>query len=398
MIALGCKEPTDEASPKEYNIYQLASTLPTLYSALNIFDDQTESYFYFARTGTFLKEDMPNHVKVFFDSPEPAKLVKDKIKELYEKNNSNIINLYLDDAKVHRAIQYFTEQGIPEKNYTVTLLPDGAGSYTKFPYYKANSYKTFLHDASLYDNFYQKALKSENTNLSYATDSGELSNSKLYASQQNNFTYWLQYPSLFKSEDPKMVIEIEKANLKEITPQNIFAKLNKDEKEQFTKAAGLTDEVKALFTNSLKKDLIITGTYLTETLTGKATGGFKTVINRIVTEYSSEYDLFFKPHPIYLPSDYPVYEKVLTDANITILPGRLPMEVIMWNYPDLKIGGYAGSLFINASRGQTLFFIVEPGNAPDSSFLKKKSPLDFLYEDGFFNLKGGKTIPFYDPS
>ena len=69
-------------------------------------------------------------------------------------------------------------------------------------------------------------------------------------------------------------------------------------------------------------------------------------------------------------------EKYLNDLNIEVLPGRMPIEAITFMYDNLKLGGFASSLYMNIDKGNTLFFICKSKDI-------LVTPLDILYDDLF---------------
>lgn len=101
-------------------------------------------------------------------------------------------------------------------------------------------------------------------------------------------------------------------------------------------------------------------------------------MKQVKVDYGEEYTLLYKPHPSALPNDE--QQSFLNSLDIKVLPGKMPMEAIMFVYPNIKLGGFASSLYLSAEKGQTLFFF-----AKESSELV--SPLDVLYADLFSNAK-----------
>lgn len=120
------------------------------------------------------------------------------------------------------------------------------------------------------------------------------------------------------------------------------------------------------------KYLIITGT---RPFFGNGSEeGFKNTIREICNKYQNEYEILYKPHPSALPDEN--QEKILEENNIKILPGKIPMEAISFIYPELKLGGYASSLYMSVDKGKTLFFFAKDKN-------DLVEPLNKLYDSLF---------------
>jgi len=46
----------------------------------------------------------------------------------------------------------------------------------------------------------------------------------------------------------------------------------------------------------------------------------------------------------------------LEENQIKVLPYRTAMEIILWMYPNVLVGGYQSTLYIAAFKGNTAFF------------------------------------------
>ena len=105
---------------------------------------------------------------------------------------------------------------------------------------------------------------------------------------------------------------------------------------------------------------------------------FRKLMLKVKANYGNRYNIFFKPHPNQMPTGE--YLSYITDMlGFQVLPATLPMESLLWVYPELKIGGYSSSLYMSTATGQTLFFL----NTEDQNGLSV--PLPILYNQGHFS-------------
>lgn len=116
--------------------------------------------------------------------------------------------------------------------------------------------------------------------------------------------------------------------------------------------------------------------YLVITGTNPYGAGTKDLIRKVVQKYGAEYNLLFKPHPNAIPQGEDAQE--LANLGVKVLPGRLPMEALLWVYPECKTGGYNSSLYMSAPKGNTLFFFANSVN-------DLISPIKELYDSLFYN-------------
>lgn len=373
---------------KYIDIYSTAGTLPTLYSALNILGSTNDTYFIYEREGTLNNNAMPEHVKLCKNLPRKedntfdydVPLVEEIyaiVKNLADSNSHIRFNLYCDDIRVQRALQYFVANGITSDRYNVTLLSDGTGSYStlfKNVYYNEGAYTKYLEDAIKFNEEYQAVIDGTST-MSWYINANNLQYSCIYYSQRDNVEYWLQYPELLVSLDVKMQEKVDSANLIKKEPNAMFADLSEDSKNKFFEMVNLDKKAfDEMFNKSSKPDLIISGT------SPNGSGDFISLMTKVIEKYGDEYDLFFKPHPAYLPESGGIIDKdFLESNNIVIMPGSLPMEALLWCYPNVAIGGYNSSLYMSANEYQVKFFL----NISDGT--KLTTPLNDLYAQGFYS-------------
>ena len=200
----------------------------------------------------------------------------------------------------------------------------------------------------------------------------------LIALLRDNVHYLLQFPQMIDFKDERVNDEMKNANFVKIDLKKQFADLFDEQKSTFLSNIFLnkTEFDEKYFIDENGKYLIITGANPFYGDLDK--NQFETIMKQVKEDYGEEYTLLYKPHPSALPNDE--QQKFLNSLNIKVLPGRMPMESIMFIYPNIKLGGFASSLYMSAEEGQTEFFF-----AKDST--KLVDPLNTLYSDLFSNAK-----------
>ncbi|VEU79976.1 hypothetical protein [Haploplasma axanthum] len=360
-----------------YNMVYTYATLPTLYATLDIVKNDHPGFMWYGRTGTISESELRNsNQNIVFSghTGDPASL-KNKairsegheyIKNVLKEDKNAFFNLYVDDFRHWVEFALFDEIGIGSNRYEVIYISDGTYTYTKkYSFMQgSNDYNTFLNlikdRRELSEN-----LKSNILNISESGDYlGETIDHYddyiLIGTMNSNIHYWMQYPEFMPKLDSNISNNMKYANIEEVLPENLYSKLDSAEKEIFLKIIGLDKAVfdEEYFSDTTKKYLVITGTNPPDGKLGEA--NFINMLDQVIELYSDEYNFVFKPHPSGIPTTiyYPsVYDK-LVQENIKILPGRLPMEVLTWVYPEFALGGFNSSLYMSAPKGNTLFFFT----------------------------------------
>lgn len=381
-----------------YNIYMSAVTLPSFFSLMDIEkNEQTPAFCYIAKTDMINKDEIlkkhPNFVMsencgkkdesdfLTLVIPEAQQYVKDTIM----KDSEAHFCLYIDEYRFYAEFPLFAELGLTDDQYDVKLYSDGTLSYAKdYEITEENVYDKYLEETKKYNEYLEKARNGEYLNkkqgvAEYLKDNQQYYLSYNYdyifiSSLRKNITYYLQYPELIEFKDEKIADIMKNSNMKKIEAQYEYEQLNDEEKVNFIKYVNID---KALMDNKYfnaenGKYLIITGT---RPFFGNGSEeGFKNTIREICNKYQNEYEILYKPHPSALPDEN--QEKILEENNIKILPGKIPMEAISFIYPELKLGGYASSLYMSVDKGKTLFFFAKDKN-------DLVEPLNKLYDSLF---------------
>lgn len=404
----------ERSSEHEYNIYISESTLPTFMAMLDIATKgNVQGFLWTQRISSLDTESLKNNTNNLIISEYAGATsdldvkekvvpeVKQYIKTILEKDENAYFNLYVDDFRFYLDVELFGKIGLGDNRYSYYLYSDGTSSYVKrfhrgnvflFREYRIrenNAYQVFKDEKLAYNDLIGKirANKYKYNDMpgSYMVEKNGGSYNydyMLLSTLRHNVKYLLQYPQMIDFKDEQVAREMEKANLEKIDLKAQYQKLSQDQKEKFLASIKLDKETldKEYFVDENAKYLVITGTkpyygdYSKEE--------FEEIIKKVAEKYGSEYILLYKPHPNALPDE--IQQAFLQTMQIKILPGRIPMEAIMFVYPNLKLGGFASSLYMSAEENQTEFFFA---NQKEDLV----APLNELYESLFSNAK------FYTP-
>ncbi len=383
-----------------YNCYWVNATLPVLYCALDMVSNDYKSLLVFTRTDT-LNIDVLDDDRFIYKANgadvaelEQAKKYMSRIATLDEWS---YFRAFLCDAFNQIELFSFIQYGIPESRYEIKLVSDGSWTYnTAFPYREDGSWTKWEENQRIYDGILNLARKGEYVHKndiagvpiytltfentvagSHYYSDAQLSQMPIMAAQRHNVEMWCGYPETLKSKDPRVQAEIDKAHMPKMAPDQMYADLTEEQKTEFLKIVNF--DKKNFDSNYFEAE----GDYLIITGTNPVTGSFTEdefirLLDQIVEDYKG-YNILFKPHPSAIPSETvsPKIYDYLTTKHIKILPGRLPMEVISWVYPTVKMGGFDSSLFMAVPQGNTEFFIAE--DSSKLSVLTKQ-----LYDEGAF--------------
>ena len=379
----------------EYNIFLVKETLPILLSSFNMVKEKNiPSYIYYDRSDTLNTDNIkemftdvtiseyigkPDINNTQFSEkiiPEVREFIKDKL----SKDENAYFNIYVTAEYYWMGIIAVEGLGLSDERVNTTMYSCGTNDYVN-SYMETgdNVYEEFLKEKDNFNNILDKIKSNLYNDEDYTyLSTGKGQELRLYLALLNasrdNLVYYLQYPELLPITDTKIKEEINNANIEKIVIREQFNKLAEEQKQDLYKCIGINkQEFDEKYFNSQDKDyLIITGTK--PYYGGYSQEEFENIINQIVNKYGQQYKILYKPHPMALPDTN--QEKYLNDLNIEVLPGRMPIEAITFMYDNLKLGGFASSLYMNIDKGNTLFFICKSKDI-------LVTPLDILYDDLF---------------
>lgn len=385
-----------EENGKEYNIFILKETLPTLLASFDMVKEKdVSSYVWYDRNDTlnvdYIKEmftdvtiskyigQEDSNNKQFSEDllPEIREFIKDKT----SKDENAHFNVYVTAEYYWMGLIAVEGVGLPDERVHTTMYSCGTNDYVNnYDITKNDIYEEFLKEKEKFNILVDKIksnLYEETEEFDYlkrATGQELNVNLSMLNALRDNVTYYLQYPEILTSSDSKVKEEMDNANIEKIVIKEQFDNLSEEQKQNFLKCANLDKEkFDEKYFNTQDKDyLIITGTK--PYYGGYTQEEFENVIQQIVNKYEQQYKILYKPHPMAIPDEE--QQKYLNNLNIEVLPGRMPLEAITFVYDNLKLGGFASSLYMNIDKGSTLFFISKSKD-------DLVAPLNTLYEDLF---------------
>lgn len=372
-----------------YDIIATYATLPTLYAGLDMATSQNEKFIWFGRSGTLSTDILESDSKVVLskymaDTTKLAVEVVDEIKtycyNVLEKDKDAKFRLFVDDFRHWIEITTFAEMGLQDDRYEVFYCTDGTYTYTKQFSYRNGPIEKFNECVASREEMVENARSNkyaEDEKDSYMNGGSytkiDFNDDFIIAGAlRDNIHYWAQYPEYCNSTDAIIQDIFYKAIEKKL-PENMYKSMSDEQKQNFLSLINFDKKAfdEQYFSDDNGKSyLIVTGT---NPYTEKSFNYIKIIKER----YGDEYNIVFKPHPSAIPAGEDADK--LAELQVKVLPGRLPMEAILWVYPEYKIGGYNSSLYMSAPKGNTLFFM----DVKDKNSLV--SPINSLYDVLFSN-------------
>lgn len=424
LLALtGCNGKGGE--DKTYNFVLTNATVPPVMATLDLLEDEGETYMWYGRKQTFIDSSKlgfnimgANEEASTGVSSNMMTEMSNKVLDTYMKNKKAHFNLYVTDYGVKAAFKMFIENRIPESNWNVKLLEDGNGSYSNFNtlYGDEDGYTKFTQDKQALAN--DIALIKAGNAYDYTNDPNNYKDGyKLaftFAATYENVEYMLQYPEYITSKSQDMKNHVSDINFKKANLTSMYKGLKTESQETFKSAVFDVAYVDPIIKQNEKKTLVVCGTSFhgeefstanavkadAELLNGTKQQKFEKFFDKIKADFP-DYNIVIKPHPSWgLGYEGTAYDKrgsgwngdenhnfdgaynrrvkYCEDKGIKVLPGQVPMEVLIWAYgDDIKIGGYDSTLYMNAEKDMTLFFIRS-----SSDINTLGHPLPSLINDG----------------
>jgi hypothetical protein len=348
---------------------------------------QKPSLLWFLREGTLNAEALPPHVTLIGTPGQNADvaLIAEQIRLILEENPDASFTLYTDDMQSGRiTLDLLVANGVKEGNYQVRILSDGSGTYNFYKnlFNQSNGgLETYNNSMTYYYNLlYRAAVNKTGSHIPHGNGMwADLANQMFALGSYPFAELWLSYPDLLSSDDYRMPMARMLIRSREVTPQFLFNAMTKSQADSFLKLVNFdranfdamlkvnparikASAVKASKASTEEEEVIPDERHkLIVTMSDPIPQNFQHILTAIIKDYGKEYDIFLKPHPNALPSEKEA-ERYRKMGVIEVLPGRMPMEVFIWAYPHIKIGGYQSSLYMAAGEGQTLFFISNGGS------------------------------------
>ena len=331
-----------------YLIYLTFGTVPSLFSQINIFLDKRPSYVYVRSSGNFDSKVVKklSHVLEYYQFSkaygdpyyykEEYKVVRDNIIKVKKKNPKAKFIVYIDDSRAQFYLKPFIEANAMDDIEKLILLSEG------------NASEIFYHKLKKDDE--TTCQKKWNNLIKNYKDDDESRKIDIYSywlSTQENVEYLLPYYELFDNSNVSKEYR-KKMNLKDFPVEEMFNKLSDEQKKYFYDFDSLKIDKK-------QKYLIIIGTYDfgDKEIT---TAVIENLIDQMLMDYK-DYKLLYKSHPLASVEDNPSLSKYMEEHEIEVISNKIPIEIVLWEYQNIDIGGFSSSIvsLIDAKRVKFVF-------------------------------------------
>jgi len=359
---------------KKYNVFIVFGTLPSLYAQINaIKDSKTESYIWSRSCGYFDYSKIPSIKHYYkmegydnnFINTHYVNIIE-KIKEIKEKDSSAYFNIVIDDCRVQFLIHILESCSIKPKDYNLTLIMDGTLTEMTYRLLPSN------HEEESIEKWNHLVNLSKNNFDKYKEEIANLYSFCFYLSTWKNVKLLTCYKELLNnnviSDDYKKRMHIENIDF-----EKEFKSLSIDKQNIFFGQEFTTDISKEF--DSGKKNIIITGTYhfgyddVTYTI-------YEQLILKALDYIDKDSIIWYKAHPLYPVDTIPKFKEFLEGNNIKILPPKFPLEILLWKYDNILLGGFCSTIYALINPKKVKFFFGEI-----FSFIK------YLYDKNVFDAK-----------
>jgi hypothetical protein len=339
---------------KTVNLYITFGTLPALFSQINLFIDKNDSYFWGRSVGDFSFNNAPKNLKYFkiltctdkeFIETVYKDITSQIIRVLSRDKNSKFV-IYTDDSRVQFVLKPLIKAGIfDNKIERFVIISEGNITEELFRALSSDSIDAlkkkwvgFIRDIKSGTNVDDDLVKIDGYAFGLSMD--------------NNVEYYIPHPNVL--ENKSIIEEKRNMHLKDINLENRYIKLSADIRKMFVNDG---DDV---FCDDRGKYIIVLGTYMfgSDAFTSSI---YISLLEQFLEDISDKYQIFFKPHPVFkdehASQDIDMFYNYLAQNNITVLPKKLPVEVLLWNHPNMDIAGFSSSAnaFISKSRINSFF-------------------------------------------
>ncbi len=360
-------------SADEYVIAPIAGSMPQLYFTLymaEITKDYTiPAFVWLTRPGSWNWDNLPKNVYPMPNADRSEVLKHDNynkmvdytdayIEELFSVNEQSKFNLYINDFNSYLYLKLLAGNGIPEENYTVTLLSDGGASYVDFNEAFNSNDPQFDADEKYED----MSLKLEKTYEEVRTakdyywgdftvDTTAIRQySYVAAKEKDNVEWWLLRPreGVLCSPDADFINTVLTTDKTEgiIEERNFEDPLKNLSKEQESALKALYSFDNDMFEEAKaqdKKVMMILGSW------AKADNEpyFEAYVRFIKLYYGDEFVYYYKGHP-HTPTElYPSKQKQLKNLDLIDVKSSINAELILFFCPDIYMCGYNSSTFMS---------------------------------------------------
>lgn len=313
------------------------------------------------------------------------------VSDLYEMNPTATFNLYCVDFYVGLVQAILYANGIPQDQYTITVMSDGSYSYAQF----ASSYSG-ANPSAAHDGYVSQwsAAKQQ------AYDTGRVSsgfwlwepNRMLYAAADSepNAQWWLARPALLESPDDGNAFGTRAQADNQVVRVYIDRMLNSlqvsgDQAVREFKALYNFSDAYFADAEEAGKDVML---FLGSTV-GNEAGTFPAYARFAMAFYGDKYVYYYKGHPGSPTDFYPSKQQERAELGITDVDSSVAAELILFFYPDIFLSGYGSSTYAS---------ITNPDMAKGLFRSAKKTALadvanDYSVMDWYMSPVGDATDP-----
>jgi len=373
-----------------FNLYLGYGSFPLLYIIPHLFSHKVPSFLWIQRNRTIKAEYIPEHVNYLSTTPLSTISMQfilnrfaKKYKALLNSNSRLMLNIYIGEEAAHLYFIYpFIKNRIPNENITITIIDVGNGIFNNF-----NELMTSKVNWDYEYKRYSKLITAlQKSYLPFIPAICDILGSKYIARLSiftntivKNINYWLPITSYLCEPIPELKSVKNGMYLHDITPADVISKMSDVDKKSSLAIFGIDKEYyDKLFCTSIKPCLIITDSTVEHN-----EGRFHIVGEKIVHEYRNEFNIFYKAHPTKLTAHSSIEtSKFLVKYGIISLPVDLPIEMLVYSYPNVYIGGYKSSIYMTIIGERVKFFITK--SMKINSEAHTYSVIDDFYNKGVY--------------
>lgn len=392
-------------SADEYVIAPISGSMPQLYFTLYM-DEITENhevpaFVWLARPGSWNWDNLPQNVYpmptveidevLTHNNYDRMVEVTDKyIEELFAINAESKFNLYINDYNTYLYLKLLTANGIPEENYTVTLLSDGGASYNEFN--KAfniedegfDADKKYTDMAAKLDTLYTEVAEAKDYGAEgdFSVDTNEFRQySYVAAKEKANIEWWVLRPragvlcstdtefieNLLNNEVSKAPYDAENSIIEERNFASPLSSLTEEGEAALKSLYNFSNEMFEAADKQDKKAMMILGSWANP----ENEPDFECYVRFVKEFYGDEFVYYYKGHPNTPTATSPAKQQQLEELELIDVESSINAELILFFYPDIYMCGYASSTFISAESKEmacALFNMTEEqGNSSEAT-------------------------------
>lgn len=352
----------------EYNIAYLDASFPVVYFSLSIWDiNQTAdgktipTIVSLGRPLAYNWDNLPEGVYgIPYETKENAQTLNAAyfgthiksayaayIKDLYEISPDAKFNLYINDITCSVIHDFIYSNKIPEGQYTIKMLSDGAASYS----FINNAYATPDPEAK-----HKELINAWNNAKAFAYQNGKNADGwgwhthwdSMYAilDCEPSAEWWVPRNNLFTSGDNNVFAQKISAAVTKVGVNNLLVSLTEkgpETVESFKKLYNFND---GYFNESIeqnKKSMVLLGTYVNNET------GFEDYTKLTKLYYGDDYLYYYKGHPNTPTELYPSKVAQLEELGIKDIDSNVAAELILFFNPEISLSGYGSSTYNSTS-------------------------------------------------